>query len=64
MLGTAEGWYGDLDGSKVGVNEVCSEGVTVGVSDDCVTTEVNGVGLLDGSLVGKIVGSKVGAISK
>ena len=43
---------------------MCSEGVTVGVSDDCVTTEVNGVGLLDGSLVGKIVGSKVGAISK
>ena len=35
-----------------------------GKMDDCVTTEVNGVGLLDGSLVGKIVGSKVGAISE
>ena len=43
---------------------MCSEGVAVGVSDDCVTTEVNGVRLLDGSLVGKIVGSKVGVISE
>ncbi len=40
------------------------DGSIEGKMDDCVTTEVNGVGLLDGSLVGKIVGSKVGAISE
>ena len=51
---------GDRDVSIEGTTDGDSDVEIDGDSDDGVTSDVNGAGLPDGSLVGKIVGSQVG----